>query len=82
VPRSACRRESSWSGEVFPNGSTRGPLRLFGLSGPFAFYLFHCFHDFFSFPRALWKTIRTTNILKRAFREVRRGTLLPTLYHC
>ncbi len=35
--------------------------------------LFHCFH-YFSFPRELWKTIRTTNILERAFREVRRRT--------
>jgi len=26
------------------------------------------------FPRELWKTIRTTNILERAFREVRRRT--------
>lgn len=35
--------------------------------------LFHCLH-YFSFPRELWKTIRTTNILERAFREVRRRT--------
>jgi putative transposase len=35
--------------------------------------LFHCFH-YSSFPRALWRTIRTTNILERAFREVRRRT--------
>jgi transposase-like protein len=35
--------------------------------------LFHCFH-YFSFPQGLWRTIRTTNILERAFREVRRRT--------
>jgi putative transposase len=35
--------------------------------------LFHCFHDY-RFPQHLWKTIRTTNILERAFREVRRRT--------
>ena len=35
--------------------------------------LFHCFH-YFSFPKELWRTIRTTNILERAFREVRRRT--------
>ena len=35
--------------------------------------LFHCFH-YFSCPRALWRTIRTTTILERAFREVRRRT--------
>lgn len=35
--------------------------------------LFHCLH-YFSFPKGLWKTIRTTNILERAFREVRRRT--------
>ncbi len=35
--------------------------------------LFHCFH-YFRFPQDLWKTIRTTNILERAFREVRRRT--------
>jgi len=35
--------------------------------------LFHCFH-YFTFPRPLWTKIRTTNILERAFREVRRRT--------
>ena len=35
--------------------------------------LVHCLH-YFSFPKNLWKTIRTTNILERAFREVRRRT--------
>jgi transposase-like protein len=35
--------------------------------------LFHCFH-YFSLPRAPWKTIRTTNILERGFREIRRRT--------
>lgn len=35
--------------------------------------LFHCFH-YFAFPRDLWTKIRTTNILERAFREVRRRT--------
>ncbi len=35
--------------------------------------LFHCFH-YFSFPEDLWRTVRTTNILERAFREVRRRT--------
>lgn len=35
--------------------------------------LFHCFH-YFAFPRELWTKIRTTNILERAFREVRRRT--------
>lgn len=35
--------------------------------------LFHCFH-YFAFPRPLWTKIRTTNILERAFREVRRRT--------
>lgn len=35
--------------------------------------LFHCFH-YFSFPQELWRTIRTTNVLERAFREVRRRT--------
>lgn len=35
--------------------------------------LFHCFH-YYRFPQHLWKTIRTTNILERAFREVRRRT--------
>jgi len=35
--------------------------------------LFHCLH-YYSFPEELWRTIRTTNILERAFREVRRRT--------
>jgi putative transposase len=35
--------------------------------------LFNCLH-YFAFDPALWKSIRTTNILERAFREVRRRT--------
>jgi len=35
--------------------------------------LFPCCH-YFRFPKERWKTIRTTNILARAFREVRRRT--------
>jgi len=35
--------------------------------------LVHCLH-YFAFDPALWKSIRTTNILERAFREVRRRT--------
>jgi len=35
--------------------------------------LFGCFH-YFDFDKELWKSIRTTNILERAFREVRRRT--------
>jgi putative transposase len=35
--------------------------------------LFNCLH-FYDFPPELWKSIRTTNILERAFREVRRRT--------
>ena len=35
--------------------------------------LYHCLH-YYSFPRELWKRIRTTNLLERAFREVRRRT--------
>jgi transposase-like protein len=35
--------------------------------------LFHCLH-FYDFPPERWKSIRTTNILERAFREVRRRT--------
>jgi len=34
---------------------------------------FNCLH-YFAFDPALWKSIRTTNILERAFREVRRRT--------
>jgi transposase-like protein len=33
--------------------------------------LFHCFR-YYHFPQHLWKTIRTANIVERAFREVRR----------
>ena len=33
--------------------------------------LFHCLH-YYSFPRDLWKKIRSSNILEREFREVRR----------
>jgi len=33
----------------------------------------HCLH-YYSFPRELWTKVRTTNILERAFREVRRRT--------
>jgi len=35
--------------------------------------LYHCLH-YYSFPRELWKKIRTTNTLERDFREVRRRT--------
>ena len=35
--------------------------------------LYHCLH-YYSFPEELWKKIRTTNILERDFREVRRRT--------
>lgn len=35
--------------------------------------LFNCLH-YYKFDKELWKSIRTTNILERAFREVRRRT--------
>jgi transposase-like protein len=35
--------------------------------------LFNCLH-YFKFEKELWTSIRTTNILERAFREVRRRT--------
>ena len=35
--------------------------------------LCHCLH-YYSFPEELWKKIRTTNLLERDFREVRRRT--------
>jgi transposase-like protein len=35
--------------------------------------LYHCLH-YYSFPKELWKKIRTTNVLERDFREVRRRT--------
>jgi transposase-like protein len=35
--------------------------------------LHHCLH-YYSFPKELWKKIRTTNLLERDFREVRRRT--------
>jgi len=35
---------------------------------------FGMYFTFFEFPRELWKVIRTTNILEREFREVRRRT--------
>jgi len=35
--------------------------------------LFNCLH-YYNFDKGLWKSIRTTNILERAFREVRRRT--------
>lgn len=35
--------------------------------------LFNCLH-YYDFNKELWKSIRTTNILERAFREVRRRT--------
>ena len=34
---------------------------------------YHCLH-YYSFPQELWKKIRTTNVLERQFREVRRRT--------
>jgi len=34
---------------------------------------YHCLH-YYSFPKELWKKIRTTNVLERDFREVRRRT--------
>lgn len=34
---------------------------------------YHCLH-YYSFPKELWKKIRTTNMLERDFREVRRRT--------
>ena len=35
--------------------------------------LYHCLH-YYAFPKEMWKRIRTTNGLERAFREVRRRT--------
>jgi len=35
--------------------------------------LHHCLH-YYRFPKEVWKQVRTTNILERAFREVRRRT--------
>ena len=35
--------------------------------------LYHCLH-YYSFPKELWRKIRTTNPLERNFREVRRRT--------
>ena len=35
--------------------------------------LYHCLH-YYSVPKELWKKIRTTNMLERDFREVRRRT--------
>ena len=35
--------------------------------------IYHCLH-YYSFPKGLWKKIRTTNMLERDFREVRRRT--------
>lgn len=35
--------------------------------------LYNCLH-YYDFPEEMWKKIRTTNILERAFREVRRRT--------
>jgi transposase-like protein len=34
---------------------------------------YHCLH-YYSFPKELWKKVRTTNMLERDFREVRRRT--------
>ena len=33
----------------------------------------HCLH-YYKFPKERWKQVRTTNILERAFRELRRRT--------
>ena len=35
--------------------------------------LYCCLH-YYSFPKELWKKVRTTNVLERDFREVRRRT--------
>ena len=35
--------------------------------------LYHCLH-YYAFPKELWRKIRTTNMLERDFREVRRRT--------
>ena len=35
--------------------------------------LFNCFH-YYAFDKEPWKSMRTTNILERAFREIRRRT--------
>jgi len=35
--------------------------------------LYHCLH-YYSFPKELWRKVRTTNLLERDFREVRRRT--------
>ena len=34
---------------------------------------YHCLH-YYSFPKELWQKVRTTNVLERDFREVRRRT--------
>lgn len=41
--------------------------------------LFNCLH-YYEFDKGLWKSIRTTNILERAFREVRRRTRPMNLF--
>lgn len=35
--------------------------------------MYHCLH-YYSFPKELWRKVRTTNMLERDFREVRRRT--------
>ena len=41
--------------------------------------LFSCLY-YYDFDKSIWKSIRTTNILERAFREVRRRTRPMNLF--